>query len=231
MDILQENRKLLDAFRRGEETALSQVYGAYAESLFAFLKNGFSFNSKGRKLFFRGYSASWQLEDAVQDIFFRAFRKESRMAYDGLRAYKNYLFSIARNRTVDYYRKNRIDHLDVRELQEIDEREMLNEHPVPSAEEISGNKELKDAVRQFIRDLTPMKAALFQIRFVDGESLEDAVKKTGLTDYRVKQHEREIKKQFFLCMQERGYFTGYIYRSRGVERLLASALILFGRGC
>ena len=44
-DVLRDDRALLDAYRRGDKPALTRVYRAYAQDVFAFLKRGFVFNS------------------------------------------------------------------------------------------------------------------------------------------------------------------------------------------
>ena len=44
------------------------------------------------------------LADLVQEVFMRAFSREGRQAYDGLRDYGPYLFAIARNVLVDWAR-------------------------------------------------------------------------------------------------------------------------------
>ncbi|MBN2525095.1 MAG: sigma-70 family RNA polymerase sigma factor [Deltaproteobacteria bacterium] len=231
MDLLRDNRSLLDAFRRGDEVALRQVYFEYAEALFAFLKKGFSFHSRGRNFAFNGYQASWQIEDAVQDIFMRAFKDEARQAYDGLRPYKTYLFTIARNRVMDLFRKEKPGRIDVRELNEVDDSEFVKDGEAKTPEQLSGDRELEEQVKQFLEGLAPDLNTFFQIRFVEGRSLEDAAIALKLTDYRVKRHEQQIRKQFFQFMQSCGYFGGYSFRDRGVEKLIVATLLTYGRFC
>lgn len=230
MDLLRDNRILLDAFRRGDDAALGEVYQGYAETLFNFMKKGFSFNSKGKHYAFTGFQATWQLEDAVHDVFLRAFRKEARQAYDGLHPFKNYLFTIARNRIIDFFRKEKVEYLDIREIHEVDENEILREEEPLTPEQIAGERELEKLVREFIDGLPSKVRQLFQIRFVEGCSLEEVTKQLRITDYRAKQDEKYIKQQFFNFMQERGYFTRYTFRDRNIKKLVTATLILCGRG-
>jgi RNA polymerase sigma factor (sigma-70 family) len=179
MDLLRDDRTLLDAFRRGDEKALQQVYFAYAEEVFAVLRRGFSFSAREKQYAFNGYKTAWQLESAVQDVFLKAFRNAARLAYDGQRPFKGYLFTIARNLVMDRFRKERPGRLDVRELHDIDDREMVWERP-PSPEQIAGDRELREAVQRFVEALKTPARAFFEIRFVEGGSLEEASRRLGV---------------------------------------------------
>ena len=229
MDLLRDDRTLLDAFRRGDETALLKVYFAYAEEVFAFLKRGFSFCVREKQLAFNGYKNAWQLESAVQDVFLKAFGESARHSYDGQRPFKAYLMTIAKNLVMDRYRKMPPGRIDVRELADIDDREMVRERP-PSPEQVAVEKELKDAVRQFVETLEGPLNAFFEIRFLEGCSLEEATKRLGVSDYRVKRYERHLKKQFFYYLKERGYFRGYGYRNIGMEKIIISLLNAYQMG-
>ena len=232
MDLLRDDRVLLDAFRRGDEAALHRVYYAYAEDVFTFLRRGFPFCARKKPFAFNGYKQPWQLESAVQDVFLKAFTDRARRSYDGQHPFKSYLFTIARNMVIDRFRKSPTGRLDVRELKDIDDRELIWDRP-PTPEQAAVNKELEDAVARFVESLEAEMRAFFELRFVEGGSLEEAAKRLGVSDYRVKRYERHIKKRFFFYMKERGYFKGYGYRELGMERILVSVLFACGArwGC
>ena len=61
------------------------------------MMGSYSFNAREKQYAFNGYKKAWQLESAVQDVFLKAFRDTARLAYDGQRPFKGYLFTIARN--------------------------------------------------------------------------------------------------------------------------------------
>src|SRR5262245_8136262 len=105
MSLLIGNRPLLDKFRKGDREALEQVYRHYAPQVALFLARGFSFHSQGREMYFRGYKEPFDLDNALQETFTRAFSQEARGSYDGLNPYKNYLFAIARNLVVSELRR------------------------------------------------------------------------------------------------------------------------------
>src|SRR5688500_4594845 len=84
---LEEDRPLLDGFRRGDRDALDRVYRVYAEEIASILVNGFAFSSSGRACRFQGLSSRFDLEDVLQEVFARRFTERARLAYDGLRPY------------------------------------------------------------------------------------------------------------------------------------------------
>src|SRR5437762_10073842 len=96
MSLLIERRELLDRFKRGERQALEEVYRHYVPDVAAFLQRGFTFSSGGRPLRFSGYAQPFDLDNALQETFLRAFKESARVGYDGLHPYKSYLFAIAR---------------------------------------------------------------------------------------------------------------------------------------
>src|SRR5687767_6554292 len=105
MGLLVGNRALLERFRLGDRAALEEVYRHYAPQLALFLARGFTFHSQGRELYFRGFKEPFDLDNAIQETFTRAFSHDARQSYDGLNPYKNYVFAIARNWVVSELRR------------------------------------------------------------------------------------------------------------------------------
>ena len=99
--LLVERRDLLARFKTGERRALEEVYRHYVADVANFLRRGFSFTSRERTFRFSGYLQPFDLDNAVQETFVRAFKDSARLGYDGLHSYKNYLLAIARNLVVD----------------------------------------------------------------------------------------------------------------------------------
>ena len=91
-------RELLDAFRKGDRAALTEVYTAYAGEVARLLQRGCRLGG--------GHSAPGVKDpqrhrDLVQETFLKAFTGPARLAYDGLRDYRPYVLRIARNLLVD----------------------------------------------------------------------------------------------------------------------------------
>ena len=107
MTLLTNNRPLLDAFRRGENDALASVYREYADDVLQLLFRGIVEKQKGT--YIRGIADVNQRLDCLQDVFVKAFAANARESYDGLRPYRSYLLTIARNRLIDYWRAHSRD--------------------------------------------------------------------------------------------------------------------------
>ena len=194
---LRESTELLLAFRNGDRAALKEVYDEYSKHLFSMLKEGFAIESSGNRYRFEGYREPWHLETAAQEIFTRAFSPNARNAFDGLRPYKNYLFTIARNYIVDQYKKNRRSFIPLEDIPET----RLEDFAEPSSprsdpEETVATRELQALVQQFVTALTPLEKQLFDLRFSKGLSVEVSAQTAEITDYRVKRTTRKIRKKF-----------------------------------
>src|SRR3954471_13952893 len=106
MSLFVGRRELLQAFRAGDRRALEDVYRHYRGDVAAFLSHGFSFRSGERTLRFRGYTQPFDLNNAVQETFTRAFKQSARLGYDRVRPYTGYLLVIARNIVIDELRQS-----------------------------------------------------------------------------------------------------------------------------
>ena len=67
-----------------------------------------SASRRGRTLRFGGYAQPFDLDNALQETFVRAFKESARVGYDGLHPYKNYLLAIARNLVLDEFRNREV---------------------------------------------------------------------------------------------------------------------------
>src|SRR5262245_33995403 len=108
MPYLVERRPLLEGFRAGDRAALTEVYRHYAPGVAELLRHGFAFGSAGEMRVFRGYRSSFDLENALQEVFARAFQESALLRYDGLRPYVNYIYAIARNYVIDQLRRREL---------------------------------------------------------------------------------------------------------------------------
>ena len=107
MSRLLDDRGLQESFRRGEKAALEEVYREYSRPLYTTLSRGFLFGVGGVRKFLNGFSDPHAREDAVQEVFLRAFAPRARLAYDGVTPYRSYLSVIARNILIDSARMRR----------------------------------------------------------------------------------------------------------------------------
>jgi RNA polymerase sigma factor (sigma-70 family) len=224
---LVEDRTLRDAFRRGERTALAAVYREYVRPVYARVSSGFSFESGGERRWFPGYREPWVIEGTVQEVFARAFARTAREAYDGLRPYRNYLFTIARNLIIDALRAGRIE-VPLDEQRPPEAHHEHAEHAAPEAHDKLEHEQLAAHCDAFIAALEPPLRRLFEARFRDGLSIEETARRLAVTEHQVKRGERRLKKRFFVQMKAHGYFEGYRLGRAGLERVATLLLLLAG---
>ncbi len=226
MSLLIERRELLDRFKRGERRALEEVYRHYAPEVAAFLQRGFTFSSAGRPLHFRGYAQPFDLDNALQETFLRAFKESARSGYDGLHPYKSYLLAIARNLVLDEFRNREvamspfIDQLDggsavpesaARDGEEAAPASTVGDAPSAgvSAEQEFMRRELGRLYAAFVERLDARDRTFFRHRFEEQETQVDAGQASGLSHMQARTLEKKLRRAFLEFMQTNGYLEAY----------------------
>jgi RNA polymerase sigma-70 factor (ECF subfamily) len=199
---LVERPTLTARFRAGEREALDEVYRHYAPEVAELVARGFSFSSGPRQLRFRGYAQPFDLDNAVQETFVRAFHRRARLGYDGLRPYRPYLLTIARNVVIDELRRREVAMGPL-----IDERREHDGEPTsaPSPERECMDRELTGLYRRFLEGLDGRDRDYFRARFEDGETQVAAGVVCGLSHMRARVLEAKLRRRFRRFMNQRGY--------------------------
>jgi RNA polymerase sigma factor (sigma-70 family) len=233
MSLLIERRELLDRFKRGERRALEEVYRHYVPELAAFLQRGFTFQSSGRALRFSGYTQPFDLDNALQETFTRAFKESARVGYDGLHPYKSYLFAIARNLVLDEFRNREvamspfIDRLDAGgpvessagDGNEAAPASTLSDAPSAgvSAEQEFLRNELGRLYAAFVARLNERDRTFFRHRFEEQRTQVDAGAKSGLSHMQARTLEKKLRRAFLDFMQTNGYLEAYATTTAAVK--------------
>lgn len=207
---LETNRPLLEAFRAGEKWALERVYQHYAPTLIRYLRRGFSFDSRGRRLRFRGSASAYQIEDWLHDVFLRAFEASARSSYDGLRPYGAYLERIARNRVLDELRRK--EHELRVEVEEGPESLPDEQGRLQNPETNVRDRQLQAHLEAFVQELPDRERSVYEARFVEGREQRDVAQQLRLTDSKVKTSEKRIRTGFRKFLVRHGWID---QQSRG----------------
>jgi RNA polymerase sigma-70 factor, ECF subfamily len=213
--ILLESRALLDGFRRGDKSALYEVYRHYVSDVTRFLMRGFTFTSGGRLCSFRGFRGGYEIEGAIQEVFRRAFEDRARLAYDGINPYRPYLFRIARNLVINDLKAKEPILFRFRAGQAVvlepAEEELPEALPAPSRspEEELEIREVAKLVAAFKSELTVRELGVFERRFEKGLSAEKAAAELSLTRSQVRTTETKLRERFLKHMQSSGYLSHY----------------------
>jgi RNA polymerase sigma-70 factor (ECF subfamily) len=221
--LLVERRELLARFKDGERRALEEVYRHYVPDVANFLRRGFSFTSRERTFRFSGYVQPFDLDNAVQETFVRAFKDSARLGYDGLHSYKNYLLAIARNLVVDEFRNREVAMSPFIEAQgqKADPVQHDGEEAAPmqsmassdsaqvSAEHEFLRQELAQLYSGFVERLGERDRIFFRARFEEQKTQVDAGEACGLTHMQSRTLEKKLRERFLKYMQTNGYLDAY----------------------
>ncbi|MFO0725054.1 MAG: sigma-70 family RNA polymerase sigma factor [Myxococcota bacterium] len=219
MDPFRHDPELLDAFRQGKAHALDRVYRSFLKPLRNFVLRGFAFKSDGRDLYFRGVWSDHDLDDITQETFRRAFGIKARESYDGIRPYKNYLFTIARNAVInDLMAKGRqipVGEALTRDTQGEDlgpleafvlaHRIQRDGESAILSEERVENLEIYGLVSAFLEALTDEEKRFFEARFLAHQSQENTARLMGWNRARVRKLESRLRRAFLCHIQGTGY--------------------------
>ncbi len=200
MVYLEQDRQLLDAFRKGERQALETVYLQYAPGVALVLRHGFALRSSGGAQRFSGLAAGAELENGVQEVFLRAFSEDARQGYDGLRSYAAYLAAIARNWVLNELRKQGT----VAFVAEPPDEPA--DAPSPEAEAADG--ELFALLAGFRAGLTEELRSLWELRFERQLPQEAAARELGRTRIQLRRMEGRLKGDLLRVLKEAGYLDG-----------------------
>jgi len=200
---LSEDRVRLEAFRRGERATLAEVYRVYAPGLGVTLGHGFTFQSGGERYRFAGFRAPFDLDDALQETFLRAFAQRPRLAYDGIRPFRTYLAAIARNLVIDRFRQEQRTKRLCERLAPGDES--VTDEPPTSPETGLVESQLRGIVARFKQTCSAVDRELIELRFEQSVPRARVSELTGLSAMQIRTRERKIRRALWAHLVDQGY--------------------------
>ncbi len=222
MTLLIERRELLERFRQGDRKALEEVYRHYVADVANFLQRGFTFNSRDRHFRFMGYTQPFDLDNALQETFTRAFKQSARLGYDGLNSFRNYLFAIARNLVIDEVRNREVamspfieaergDAAPVHDGEEAAPAQSLSSEGShgTSAEQDFLKQELSKLYGSFVERLDERERMFFRARFEEQKTQVEAGQVCGLSHMQARTLEKKLRERFLKHMHTNGYLEDY----------------------
>ena len=198
MGFLRSQPELLARFRAGEREALAQVYRAYLPRLQQLVRRGFVVRDGGVRI--PGATSPDDLADVLQNVFVRAFEREARMSYDGLRDYWPYLAIIARNVIVSRHRRQ------ARELPGLDLAALEDEDSVAMSDdaELWHDSRSLAVVRAYVATLQGPLQAVHAARYVQALSQRDAADSLGFSRPKVRKLEAKLRRQLLGLLVDAG---------------------------
>lgn len=215
---LAKNKKLLDAFKKGDRQAMDVVYRHYHRGVLSFLRKGFSFRSGTGHFYFKGIQDVNELQNAVQEVFRRSFEDRARASYNGVNSFTNWVLAIGRNMVINQFRNREIAFSDY--ISPSDERGHLTIMDDEITEEFSGilygrpsrpqdtqfeNNELKGLMDEFTGDLSEQDQRILALRFAEGLGQEETAKALGSTRMKVRTAESRLRNRLRAKLRKTGY--------------------------
>jgi RNA polymerase sigma-70 factor (ECF subfamily) len=215
---LAKDKKLLEAFRRGDREAMEVVYRHYHRGVLSFLRNGFTFRSGTGHFFYRGIQDPGELKNAVQEVFKRSFEDRARNSYNGVNSFSNWILAIARNMVINQFRNREIafssyvsasdvrSHLTVMDDEVTEEFSGLLYGLPAKAQDVQFEKaELKDLIDAFTAELSEEDRQLLVLRFAEGLGQEETARAVGSTRMKVRTAENRLRTRLRAYLRDSGY--------------------------
>ncbi|MDQ0197456.1 RNA polymerase sigma factor SigX [Neobacillus ginsengisoli] len=143
-------------------------------------------------------------EDLVQEVYIRVFKSYDR--FEGKSSEKTWLFSIAKNVAIDYFRKQKGWKERLFEKFDWSVNQVRDEFPIP--EEITVQKEEIKWVYNCLEFCTMDQRAVVILRFIQDLSIAETSQALGWTESKVKttQHRslKVLKKQMEMLYEKEG---------------------------
>jgi RNA polymerase sigma factor (sigma-70 family) len=196
---LSTDRALLDRFRAGDPEALRTVYWEYVRKVERLL--GAGFDLRGGEGRVKGVGRQpHDLADLVQDVFLRAFSEQGRRGYDGLRDYAPYLYTIARNVLVDWWRaRGREAPAPWSELSQALDTAPPKEPPAPWDNPIT-----MSVVEDYLASLTEPLRTLHRLRHQETLSQEETARRMGVSRQTLRTLEQRLRAGLAAALEQAG---------------------------
>lgn len=162
----------MDAIANGNEIAFKTIYDAYFKKLSAYL--------------YKLCKSNDATEEMVNDVFLKIWKNKSSLNH--IESFEAYLFTIARNKAIDYLRKLAKDTNLITELT-TQIQESHNE-----IEEKLDATALKNLIEQSLAQLSDQKRRIFKLSKEEGYSHDEIAVEMQLAKSTVKNHLSETLK-------------------------------------
>lgn len=172
MDNLYTNRELLQRVATGDRLAFRQLFDLYKLRLYTFV--------------YQLTSSKADAEEIVQDVFTKLW--EVRASLAGVEYPVKYIFTIARNKSLNHLTKIARDRQLLQQLW-VNISQFDN-----TTEELLQAQESQKLIREAINQLSPQRQTIFELSREQGLTHEDIADRLGLSKSRVKNIIVEILK-------------------------------------
>lgn len=199
---LEQDRALLDAFRRGDRSALTRVFELYVQDVAATLRAGVVVEAEGQRHRVGARLPESEIEVLIQETFTRAFAPKARESYDGLRPYGAWLATIARNLLVDRARQEKKHAREVI-VDDIGALAAPTDQPDPAwrVEE----EQLAAIVARVTVGLDELDREIFRLRVQEGQSFRQVAEALKTTEIVIRRRDTRLRVRLLEALRQEGF--------------------------
>lgn len=150
---------------------------------------------------FSALRSAVELENAIVEVFTRAFEPRARQVYDGQRPYEHFLMGIARNYLLELGR-NREHPAGLTVDEAVDAALSLERTDV---HELLEDREVTELMRTFRASLGEEEGRLFDVRYVEGVPQAPAAERLGQTRIQLRRREHKLRLRLLDYLKQHGY--------------------------
>lgn len=209
--LLAKDQELLARFRAGHSPTLGVVYAHYLPDVERALTRGFPFRDGERSLRFFGFTRSYELSDAIQDTFLKAFNVGARLSYNGTAPYRPYLLQMARNVVIDKHRHGRISPDRLVSLQSsetavgVEDAAARTQAAVDDPETAMLRAEASMLVADFVAGQDGDTQTLLRVHFDEERSQSEAAAALGLRRSELRARIEVVRSRLLRFLKSRGF--------------------------
>jgi RNA polymerase sigma factor (sigma-70 family) len=196
---LEGDSRLLASWKSGEREALARVLAIYAPIVASAVRAGIRFTVDGEVMRVGHDLMEHDVELIVQETFVRAFAEPARLRYDGIRPFKLWVLTIARNLVIDLAREKWRG--SVVAVEAIDR--FASDDPAPDTAFEEG--ELARLVREFADKLGEPDKSVYRLRYEEEKNVRETGTALGLTEIRVRRCEAHLRTRLLEFLREHGF--------------------------
>ena len=178
---LYSDAYLISQSKEGNAEAFGKLYMKYIDSIFRFLYIRTGYHQE-------------EAEDLAEAVFYKAWEHVDH--FKGTGEYvKAWLFTIARNKLIDYYRAHKKT-TGVHEL-------IIDESQKP--EESTYNLILRDDIKQALLKITIDQRELITLKFIEGLSNQEITQILGKREDAIRQQQKRALSRLKQLLKQKGY--------------------------
>ncbi|PLS16390.1 RNA polymerase sigma factor SigX [Bacillus sp. M6-12] len=153
-------------------------------------------------------------EDLVQEVYIRVLKSQAR--FEGKSSERTWLYSIARNAAIDYFRKQKSWKQRLLENFDWDRHQVIDDKPLP--EEIAMQNDQAQWIYRSLDQCTVDQRSVIILRFIQSLSISETAQVLGWSESKVKTTQHRALKAVKKVMEDNAVKEGNAHDKITMER-------------